>query len=116
MRADGRWGGHFVTGHVDCTGLIRRWERRGADHLLQVAVPAEWRPFLVRKGSVAIDGISLTVAKVGRSTFDVWIIPHTLEVTNLPERRVGDPVNLETDLLAKYVLRYQKLKPTPPKT
>ncbi|MBL9172807.1 MAG: riboflavin synthase [Verrucomicrobiales bacterium] len=98
-----RLGGHFVTGHVDDTGTITRWERRGSDHVLEVAAPKSVRPFLLFKGSIAVDGISLTVAAVTRSGFRVWIIPHTREVTALSERSVGDRVNLEADLLGKYV-------------
>lgn len=100
-----RLGGHFVTGHVDDTGTITQWERRGADHVLEVAAPKSVRPFLLFKGSIAVDGISLTVAAVTRTGFRVWIIPHTREVTALADRAVGDRVNLEADLLGKYVAR-----------
>ena len=106
MRADGRLDGHFVTGHVEAMGEILRWERIGSDHVLDVAAPPEVMRYVVFKGSVAVDGISLTVAKVGRKSFRLWIIPHTHEVTALRERRVGDAVNLETDLLAKYVEKF----------
>lgn len=99
-----RLGGHFVTGHVDGTGVITRWERSGADHVLEVSAPKELRPYLIFKGSVAVDGISLTVAGVTKAGFRIWIIPHTLAVTALRERKVGDAVNLEGDLLGKYVL------------
>jgi len=100
-----RLGGHFVTGHIDGTGIIKRWERRGADHVLDIAAPAAIRRQVVFKGSVAVDGISLTVAAVNRGGFRIWIIPHTHAVTALRERQVGDRVNLETDLLGKYVER-----------
>ena len=99
-----RLGGHFVTGHVDGTGVITRWERSGTDHVLEVSAPKELRPYLVFKGSVAVDGISLTVAGVTKAGFRIWIIPHTLTKTALCERKVGDAVNLEGDLLGKYVL------------
>jgi riboflavin synthase len=99
-----RLGGHFVTGHVDGTGVITRWERSGTDHVLEVSAPKELRPYLVFKGSVAVDGISLTVAGVTKAGFRIWIIPHTLAKTSLRERKVGDAVNLEGDLLGKYVL------------
>jgi len=98
-----RMGGHFVTGHIDGTGEIIRMEPRGKDIYLEVKPPPEFLKYLAWKGSVAIDGISLTVAVVESETFAVWLIPHTLEVTNLVERRAGEPVNLEFDLLAKYV-------------
>ena len=100
-----RMGGHFVTGHVDAVGKIRKWEKQGKDWLLDMDAPAGLMSGFVPKGSVAVDGISLTVAKLRKRGFAVWIIPHTRKVTNLCTRKVGDPVNLETDLLGKYVLR-----------
>ena len=100
-----RMGGHFVTGHVDAVGKIRKWEKQGKDWLLDMDAPAGLMSGFVPKGSVAVDGISLTVAKLRKRGFAVWIIPHTRKVTNLRTRKVGDPVNLETDLLGKYVLR-----------
>ena len=100
-----RMGGHFVTGHVDAVGRIRKWEKQGKDWLLDVDTPPALMSGFVPKGSVAVDGISLTVAKLRKRGFAVWIIPHTRKVTNLRTRKVGDPVNLETDLLGKYVLR-----------
>lgn len=103
LRADGRLGGHFVTGHIDGVGRIRRWERAGQDWLLDIAAPPEVMRYVVFKGSIAVDGISLTVARVLRGGFRIWIIPHTWEVTALRERRVGDAVNLEADLVGKYV-------------
>lgn len=104
--ANGRLGGHFVTGHVDAVGTITLWERSGGDHVMEIAAPRELRSQFVTKGSVAVDGISLTIASVTRTGFRVWIIPHTNEVTALQERKVGDVVNLETDLLGKYVTRF----------
>jgi riboflavin synthase len=106
LRANGELGGHFVTGHVDGLGKIIRWERAGKDHLLDIAAPADVMRYLVFKGSVAVDGISLTVASVGNKSFRIWIIPHTFEVTALRERKVGDAVNLEADLLGKYVEKF----------
>lgn len=102
LRADGRVHGHFVTGHIDGTGEIRAFEKRGQDLYLEIAPPAELLRYLVPKGAVAIDGISLTVATVTPVHFSVWIIPHTFEVTALRERSSGAFVNLEADLLAKY--------------
>ena len=98
-------GGHYVTGHVDTVGKINKWEKQGKDWLLDVDAPASLMNGFVLKGSVAIDGISLTVAKLRKRGFAVWIIPHTRKVTNLRTRKVGDAVNIETDLLGKYVLR-----------
>jgi riboflavin synthase len=106
LRANGELGGHFVTGHVDGLGKIIRWERAGKDHVLDITAPAEVMKFLVFKGSVAVDGISLTVASVNKKGFRIWIIPHTFEVTVLRERKVGDAVNLEADLLGKYVEKF----------
>jgi riboflavin synthase len=97
-----RLGGHFVTGHIDETGVITRWKAVGADYELEVEVPPGMERYLVPKGCIAIDGISLTVGRVEGRRFNVWIIPHTYRVTTLSERAEGDLVNLEFDLLAKY--------------
>jgi riboflavin synthase len=106
LRANGELGGHFVTGHVDGLGKIIRWERAGKDHVLDIAAPADVMKYLVFKGSVAVDGISLTVAAVQKKSFRIWIIPHTFDVTVLRERKVGDAVNLEADILGKYVEKF----------
>jgi riboflavin synthase len=106
LRADGRLGGHFVTGHIDGVGTILRWERAGQDHLLEIAAAPAVMRYVVNKGSIAVDGISLTVAAVRKNRFRLWIIPHTWEVTALRERKVGDAVNLEADLLGKYVEQF----------
>jgi riboflavin synthase len=106
LRANGELGGHFVTGHVDGPGKIIRWERAGKDHVLDIAATPDVMKYLVFKGSVAVDGISLTVAAVQKKSFRIWIIPHTFEVTVLRERRVGDTVNLEADILGKYVEKF----------
>jgi riboflavin synthase len=103
LRADSRMGGHFVTGHIDGRGVIEVFEARGADHYLGIRGPEGCGRLLVAKGSIAVDGISLTVAGVDGDSFAVWIIPHTLAVTNLRVRGVGDTVNLEFDMLGKYV-------------
>jgi riboflavin synthase len=99
-------GGHFVTGQIDGVGKILRWERVGKDYVLDVSAPPEVMRYVVFKGSIAVDGISLTVAGVARKHFRIWIIPHTWQVTALRERRVGDAVNLEADLLGKYVQQF----------
>ena len=106
MRADARLDGHIVQGHVDTTGRVERLERQGDDVRLFVACEPDFADLLVEKGSVAIDGVSLTVVGVRRDGFDVALIPHTLAVTTLGERRAGDRVNLEADVLGKYVKRY----------
>ena len=106
LRTDGELGGHFVTGHIDGLGTITRWERQGQDHVLDIAAPSDVMRYVVFKGSVAVDGISLTVAGVNKKGFRIWIIPHTYEVTALRERKIGDAVDLEADLLGKYVEKF----------
>jgi riboflavin synthase len=105
LAADGRIGGHFVQGHIDCTARILAFEESGADHRLEVELPGEFAHYVAYKGSIAINGISFTVAEVLPKSFSVWIIPITKRFTNLESAQVGDPVNLEFDLLAKYVER-----------
>ena len=105
LAAHARLGGHFVQGHIDTTSPILAFEQVKADHRLEIALPRESARYVAFKGSIAIDGISLTVAEVRDESFVVWIIPHTLAVTNLRAKKAGDFVNLEFDLLAKYVER-----------
>jgi len=101
LRADGNIGGHFVTGHIDGVGKNHPLEGPAATHVLDIrAAPAIMR-YVIVKGSIAVDGISLTVAAMRARSFRVWIIPHTLAVTALRERRTGDAVNLEADLLGQ---------------
>jgi riboflavin synthase len=113
LRADSRLGGHFVTGHIDGRGTIEVLEARGADHYLRVRGPAGCGRLVIQKGSVAVDGISLTVAEVDGDAFAAWIIPHTLAVTNLRVRGAGDLVNLEFDMLGKYVEKILQSRGTP---
>jgi riboflavin synthase len=103
-----RMGGHFVSGHVDGTGVIETIEPRGKDFFFRIQPPVENLRYIVHKGCITVDGISLTVAEVDESGFAIWLIPHTMEVTNLHTKKVGDWVNLEYDLIAKYV---EKLLP-----
>ena len=110
LAADGRLGGHFVQGHVDCTSPVIRFEQQGDDFRLDVAVPPAFSQLLVFKGSIAISGISLTVAELAADRFTAWIIPHTRENTNLQAIQAGDLVNLEFDVLAKYVERILSLQ------
>lgn len=106
MRADGRFGGHFVQGHVDATTtLVDRSPEPDGSERLRFTLPGEAAPFVCEKGSIAVDGISLTVAAVDTETFTVAVIPHTLNVTTLGTLRPGQPVNLELDVIAKYVER-----------
>ncbi len=106
MRADGRLDGHIVQGHVDGVGIVRAIEREGDDVRFRVGCGAEVAQYLVPKGSVAIDGVSLTVVRAMDDGFDVALIPHTLDVTTLGSRQPGDAVNLEADVLGKYVKKY----------
>jgi riboflavin synthase len=103
LAANGRVGGHFVTGHVDVLGEIEVFEERGKNLYLQVKFPTNCAQYLVDKGCIAVDGCSLTVCDVKSDSFAIWLIPHTLAKTNLPERKPGDFLNIEFDLLAKYV-------------
>ena len=105
LRADGRLGGHFVQGHVDCVSAIIAFDRKASDFRLEVELPENSRHYLASKGSITINGISLTVAEVLPKSFAVWIIPHTKRHTNLDRVTIGDLVNLEFDILAKYVER-----------
>ena len=105
MRADGRFGGHMVQGHVDGVGRIRQFSRNGDSWTLEVEFPEHALRYIVEKGSIAVDGISLTIAKVKAGMFEIAIIPHTFENTNLKHARPGDTVNLEYDVIAKYVER-----------
>jgi riboflavin synthase len=110
LAANARLGGHFVQGHVDCASEIIALQPQGADYRLEIALPGEFARYVAFKGSIAIDGISLTVAEVRETSFVMWLIPHTVAVTNLRTRRAGDRVNLEFDLLAKYVERMLALR------
>jgi len=105
LRADGRIGGHFVLGHVDGVGLIDAWESGDDFYRLGVRFPPTLAPYIVLKGSIAVDGISLTVADLTGDRFDVQIVPYTTSHTNLANARVGARVNLECDIVGKYVVR-----------
>ena len=105
LRADGRVGGHFVQGHVDCVAAILAFSAKGADFRLEIELPETTRHYVAFKGSIALNGISLTVADVLPTSFVVWIIPYTKRHTNLDHADVGDLVNLEFDVLAKYIER-----------
>jgi riboflavin synthase len=105
LPANGRLGGHFVQGHVDCTSQVISFEQNGDDHRLEVALPPEFAHYATYKGSIAINGVSLTVAEILPQSFAVWIIPHTKRQTNIGMMKPGDWLNLEFDILAKYVER-----------
>lgn len=105
MRLGDRIGGHLVSGHVDCVGKLLSLGKAGADVELSVATPEQLQPYLIEKGSVAIDGVSLTIASLSEGSFSVRLIPTTLEATALRFRKPGEALNLEGDLIGKYVLR-----------
>jgi riboflavin synthase len=105
LAADGRLGGHFVQGHVDYAARIMALDENGSDLRMEVELPAEFAHYVAYKGSIAVNGVSLTVAALSPGSFTVWIIPHTKAETNLGAARAGDLVNLEFDLIAKYIER-----------
>jgi riboflavin synthase len=105
MRADSRFGGHMVQGHVDGTGQLVSVEETPQAHILRFSYPKESAKYVIEKGSITVDGISLTAVAPTDSEFEVWIIPHTWSNTNLASMRVGQRVNLEFDMVAKYVER-----------
>lgn len=99
--------GHLVQGHVDCVGIIREIAEKNTDRLYEIEYPPEYTDLLVPRGSIATDGISLTVARIGeKNRFTVAIIPYTFEHTNLSKKKIGDPVHLEFDMIGKYVVKY----------
>jgi riboflavin synthase len=113
LTAGGHIGGHFVQGHIDCTARILALEKSGANHRLEIELPTEFAHYVTSKGSIAINGISFTVAEVLPKSFAVWIIPHTKRHTNLERAQVGDSLNIEFDILAKYIERMLPLHAPP---
>ena len=109
LRADSRLGGHFVQGHVDGIGHIEDIRVEAEFHWLTISFPRLLAPYVISKGSIAVDGISLTIAGLGHDRLDVMIVPFTLAHTNLGRARVHDPVNLECDMVGKYVVRAAEL-------
>jgi riboflavin synthase len=105
LAADGRIGGHFVQGHIDCVSRIASFDKTGKDFRLEIELPKKLAQYVAPKGSIAVNGISLTLSEILRKSFVVWIIPHTKKHTNLNQAYPGDFVNLEFDILAKYVER-----------
>jgi len=105
MRLSDRLGGHLVSGHVDGVGRVARTRPAGANRVLAVAAPRALAKYIARKGSIAVNGVSLTVNEVAGAEFEVNLIPHTLAASNLGRLRAGDRVNLEVDMLARYVER-----------
>lgn len=105
LSATDRLGGHFVQGHIDCPARVIAFEQNGKDHRLEMELSADFSHYVICKGSIAINGVSLTVAEILPASFAVWVIPHTRRHTNLSAIAAGDQLNLEFDLLAKYVER-----------
>lgn len=116
LKVNSRLGGHFVSGHVDGVGIFQKVMTLPNYVEWQVAVPRDLARYIVPKGSVAIDGVSLTVGEVRRESFSVYLIPHTLEVTTFGVKKAGDKLNIETDILAKYILYQHPLFPHSGKT
>ena len=108
MPADGRFGGHIVSGHIDGTGTVLEIQENEIAVIYKIGVSKELADGIVEKGSVALDGISLTVIDVTNEYFTVSLIPHTRNVTNMQGKRIGDPINVETDVIGKYVKKYLK--------
>jgi riboflavin synthase len=109
LRADSRFGGHFVQGHVDAVGHVEEMRQDAEFHWLTVSFPPHLAPYIVSKGSIAVDGISLTVAGLGTDRFDIMVVPYTMEHTNLGRIRIHERVNLECDMVGKYVVRAAEL-------
>src|SRR5215510_6251397 len=109
LRADSRFGGHFVQGHVDAVGYIEELRAEADFHWMTVSFPPHLTPYIVHKGSIAVDGISLTVAGLGSGRFDIMVVPFTMSHTNLGRAQVRDRVNLECDMVGKYVVRAAEL-------
>jgi len=109
MRAGDRLSGHYVQGHIDAVAAILDYSPAGPDHRLEVALAPEFQASVIPRGSIAIDGISLTIAEITRHSVICWIIPHTAAVTNLQSRHKGDLVNIEYDLIGKYVSRWRDI-------
>jgi riboflavin synthase len=110
LQPSARIGGHFVAGHVDGVGKIYRRAKQRVQEILEIETPEGLAPYMAPKGSVAVDGVSLTLGPVGSKSFMVYLIPHTIEKTTLGAKKVGEKVNIETDILAKYVVQYLKNK------
>jgi riboflavin synthase len=109
LRADGRFGGHFVQGHVDAIGHVEELRKDSDFHWLTVSFPPSLAPYIVHKGSIAVDGISLTVAGLGGDRFDVQVVPFTMDHTNLGRMQLRERVNIECDMVGKYVVRAAEL-------
>lgn len=110
LKADARLGGHFVLGHIDTTGRIEQVEELSNSHFVTISINKDFRKYLIYVGSIAIDGVSMTVARLEGSSFSVGIIPHTWQETIFSDKKPGDSVNLEFDVLGKYVEQIMEIK------
>jgi riboflavin synthase len=109
MLANGRFDGHIVQGHVDATGKILDIQKDGNAYLMKISLPENIKPYCIPQGSITINGISFTIARLEKNSFSIGIIPHTWKVTNLHQTQIGDRVNLEGDILGKYLVRFREL-------
>ncbi len=116
LRLGDRLGGHLVLGHVDEIATISGWKREGSSSIMQVTVSQNVRPYIAYKGSIAVDGVSLTISNVTDNKFEVTLIPHTLDVTTLGNRQIGDVVNIEVDVMARYIETLIQNQKTPVNT
>ncbi|MEO8399553.1 MAG: riboflavin synthase [Ignavibacteriaceae bacterium] len=110
LKVNARLGGHFVLGHIDTTGIIDEIKKLSASHFVNISFPKKFKKYLIFVGSVAIDGVSMTIAELGENTFSVGVIPHTWNETIFSTKKSGDTVNLEFDVLGKYVERIMEFK------
>lgn len=113
LKVNARFGGHFVLGHVDVKGIIKKIQKFSNSHFITISFPTKFSKYLIHVGSISIDGISLTIAKLNKNSFSVGIIPHTWKETNLSKKKIGDTVNLEFDMLGKYVEKIITTSPIP---
>ncbi len=109
MLANGRFDGHIVQGHVDAVGEVLAIQQDSNAHLIKISLPHQIQPYCIPQGSITINGISFTIARLEKDSFSIGVIPHTWEVTNLNQAKVGDKINLEGDILGKYLERFRKL-------
>ena len=105
LKANDRLEGHFVLGHVDGVGLIKSIDQKPKELQVKFVVPKKLAKYIVKKGSIAVDGISLTVTEIRNSTVSISLIPHTVKLTNFQTKKIGDKINIETDILGKYILK-----------
>jgi len=109
LKIDSRFDGHIILGHIDATGKIKSIRNKKYERIFSISYPFKLSPFITEKGSIAVDGISLTVVSTNNNTFDFSVIPYTYDHTNLYVRRAGDKVNIEVDIIARYIKRYMEV-------